>query len=199
MRFIRLGTRFAVELPADEARRRAQVYLEAAGYGTGVASTGQVEAVRGTQSFNLFAFTPRAWGVKVHVGLLPREGKLEVTTAFEVEVEGQAPSRHENDFWKEEVLGLERAVRTGEVSVERNLALARRALVNNVVAVPVLFAAWLVPVAAAVQLFVREGEPLRGWPLAAVIGSAALGFALTVAVAKAVFGVFADPKDLPWL
>jgi hypothetical protein len=188
---IRLGTKFAVDSTSEVALGRAQAYLRAAGYAAELGSSSQLRAKRGHEAFNLFAVSPRAWAVEVDVTALARDGRLQVSSVFTVTTAGQAPSAHENAFWREEVLGLERAVVMGDTAAQTNRRLAVKAITINCVAIPVLLAVWTGPVAIAALGYPRS--------VGLLVAAAVAGFGLAWLTARYLFGIFAPTDGLPFV
>ncbi|MEW5738619.1 MAG: hypothetical protein AB1938_06810 [Myxococcota bacterium] len=194
---LRLGTRFALDGELEAAFARADEYLRAAGYRLSGPTAGQVIATRGQSVLNLVAFSPRWWNVEVRVEAQRRGGRLEVTTLFLVDTRAQMPSVSECAFWRAEVLGLEKAMREGAVSVEENHRLARRSLLMNSLAFPVLLAVSGAPAGLVAAWF--DDAPQRTGPfLAAMLAAGAAGLALAWWVGRVVFGIFSGTEQLPY-
>jgi hypothetical protein len=194
---LRLGTTFGVEVSGDEALARAERYLRAVGYQVERGSTGQLTARRGSAALTRMALSPRSWGAEVTVTVVPGEGNVHVKSTFSITTDGQVASIYEGEFWREEVLGLERAVCDGTAESGASRRLARRAVAMNLASLPVLMGVWLAPVAAAV--IVAPPGPWGTLEVVTALAAAATGLGVAIVVGRNVFGIFAEPKEMPYL
>jgi hypothetical protein len=109
----------------EEAQRRADDYLERAGYKR-LEREGSYQ--RGSSIGSLTGFTPKRW--KVDVTVSPPAGES-VDLRFDINTTGQAVTRRENAFWDMELDELDAAISSGNVTVGESTQANRGTLKQN--------------------------------------------------------------------